>query len=118
MVQCLLEISILCQCRTEIVVDVCVIRLDAYRGTVMFDSVDKFATCVQEAPHLSAPTIIKSDVGSHPLPVADDAVDLYALTHNETSTGVMMPIVRPEGATGLVVVDATSGAGGLMVDPT
>jgi phosphoserine aminotransferase len=78
----------------------------------------KFASCVQEAPHLSDPTIIKSEVGSHPLPVADEAVDLYALTHNETSTGVMMPIVRPEGATGLVAVDATSGAGGLPVDPT
>src|SRR5665213_3055490 len=77
-----------------------------------------FASCVQEAPHLSDPTIIKSEVGSHPLPVADDAVDLYALTHNETSTGVMMPIVRPEGAKGLVAVDATSGAGGLMVDPS
>jgi phosphoserine aminotransferase len=50
--------------------------------------------------------------------VSDDTVDLYALTHNETSTGVMMPIERPEGSTGLVAVDATSGAGGLMVDPT
>ena len=78
----------------------------------------KFASCVKEAPHLSDPTIIKSEVGSHPLAVTDDAVDLYALTHNETSTGVMMPILRPEGAKGLVAVDATSGAGGLMVDPT
>jgi phosphoserine aminotransferase len=57
-------------------------------------------------------------VGSHPVAVADDSVDLYALTHNETSTGVMMPIERPAGAKGIVAVDATSGAGGLMVDPS
>ena len=50
----------------------------------------KFATCVTEAPHLKDPQIIKSDVGSHPMAVADDSVDTYALTHNETSTGVMM----------------------------
>ena len=62
--------------------------------------------------------MIKSDVGTHPYAVANDDVDLYALTHNETSTGVMMPIERPAGATGLVAVDATSAAGGLMVDPT
>jgi phosphoserine aminotransferase len=48
--------------------------------------------------------------------VADDSVDTYALTHNETSTGVMMTIERPTGREGLVIVDATSGAGGLMVD--
>jgi phosphoserine aminotransferase len=78
----------------------------------------KFASAVKEAPHLSDPQIIKSDVGTHPYAVSDDTVDLYALTHNETSTGVMMPIERPEGSTGLVAVDATSGAGGLMVDPT
>ncbi len=77
----------------------------------------KFAAAAKAAPHLSDPSIIASNVGTHPLPVADDSVDLYALTHNETSTGVMMPIRRPEGATGLVAVDATSGAGGLSVDP-
>jgi len=78
----------------------------------------KFASSVKEAPHLSDPQIIKSEVGTHPMAVADDSVDLYALTHNETSTGVMMNIERPEGASGLVAVDATSAAGGLMVDPT
>ena len=78
----------------------------------------KFASCVKDAPHLKDPQIIKSDVGTHPVAVADDAVDLYALTHNETSTGVMMNIARPAGARGLVAVDATSGAGGLMVDPS
>ena len=76
----------------------------------------KFAQCVADAPHLKNPQIIKSEVGTHPTTVVDESVDLYALTHNETSTGVMMPITRPEGASGLVAVDATSGAGGLMVD--
>jgi len=78
----------------------------------------KFASAVKQAPHLKDPQIITSDVGSHPTPQADDSVDLYALTHNETSTGVMMEIERPAGTTGLVAVDATSGAGGLMVDAT
>ncbi len=78
----------------------------------------KFAACVTEAPHLSEPKILKSEVGTHPYPVVDDSVDLYALTHNETSTGVMMNIERPIGAKGLVAVDATSAAGGLHVDPT
>jgi phosphoserine aminotransferase len=78
----------------------------------------KFASAVKQAPHLKDPQIITSDVGSHPSAQADESVDLYALTHNETSTGVMMEIERPAGATGLVAVDATSGAGGLMVDAT
>ena len=77
----------------------------------------KFATAVKEAPHLSDPEVITSDAGTHPRAQAREGVDLYALTHNETSTGVMMPIERPAGATGLVAVDATSAAGGLMVDP-
>jgi phosphoserine aminotransferase len=78
----------------------------------------KFASAAKEAPQIKDPLIISSDVGTHPYAVADDSVDLYALTHNETSTGVMMNIERPAGATGIVAVDATSGAGGLMVDPT
>ena len=78
----------------------------------------KFASAAKEAPQIGEPTIIKSEVGTHPTAVADETVDLYALTHNETSTGVMMPIERPAGASGLVAVDATSGAGGLPVDPS
>jgi phosphoserine aminotransferase len=78
----------------------------------------KFASCAKEAPHIGDPQIIKSNVGTHPTAVADESVDLYALTHNETSTGVMMPIKRPAGSKGLVAVDATSAAGGLLVDPT
>jgi phosphoserine aminotransferase len=78
----------------------------------------KFATCVTEAPHLKDPQIIKSEVGTHPVARADESVDLYALTQNETSTGVAMTIERPAGAEGLVAVDATSAAGGLRVNPT
>src|SRR5580698_10416878 len=58
----------------------------------------KFAACAKAAPHLKEPHVIESEAGTHPLPVADGAVDLYALTHNETSTGVSMPIRRPKGA--------------------
>jgi phosphoserine aminotransferase len=78
----------------------------------------KFAAAVTAAPHLDDPEIIESAPGTHPDAVAREGVDLYGLTHNETSTGVAMEILRPDGATGLVAVDATSGAGGLRVDPT
>ena len=83
----------------------------------------KFAAAAASAPHLDDPEVIASEVGTHPLPVTRQEVDLYALTHNETSTGVMMEIVRPDGEVspaqggGLVAVDGTSGAGGLRVDP-
>ena len=77
----------------------------------------KFAAAVRAAPHLKDPEVIESPPGAHPLPVADPSVDLYALTHNETSTGVAMEIRRPKGSEGLVAVDATSAAGGLRVDP-
>ena len=76
----------------------------------------KFASAAKEAPFLDDPSVIKSEPGSHPLPVAESGVDVYALTHNETSTGVAMPIKRPAGTDGaLVLVDATSAAGGLDV---
>ena len=80
----------------------------------------KFAAASKAAPFLQDPTVIKSDPGTHPLPKAEHGIDAYALTHNETSTGVMMPIMRVEGADddALVLVDATSGAGGLPVDIT
>jgi len=77
----------------------------------------KFASASKEAPFLGEPTIIKSEPGTHPLSVAEAGIDVYALTHNETSTGVAMPILRPSGTDGaLVLVDATSAAGGLLVD--
>jgi phosphoserine aminotransferase len=83
----------------------------------------KFAAAAAAAPHLDDPWIIESATGTHPEAVADPDVDLYALTQNETSTGVAMAVRRPSGAAapadggGLVAVDATSGAGGLRVDP-
>ena len=77
----------------------------------------KFAAASKEAPFLGEPTVIKSEPGSHPLSVAEAGIDVYAMTHNETSTGVAMPIIRPAGTEGaLVLVDATSAAGGLMVE--
>jgi phosphoserine aminotransferase len=78
----------------------------------------KFAAAAAAAPFLDDPDVIESPPGSHPDPVAHDDLDVYALTHNETSTGVAMEIRRPPGAadSALVVVDATSAAGGLRVD--
>jgi len=76
----------------------------------------KFASAAKEAPFLGEPTVIKTEPGSHPVSVLEAGIDVYALTHNETSTGVAMPIIRPAGTDGaLVLVDATSAAGGLMV---
>lgn len=77
----------------------------------------KFADACAAAPHLADPVVVRSEPGTHPAIRSDaraagDDVDVVALTHNETSTGVMMHLRRPEGEA-LVVVDATSGAGGL-----
>ena len=77
----------------------------------------KFADAATSAPHLDDPVIVASDPGTHPQPVSAD-VDAYCLTHNETSTGVAMRLVRPRFAgDALVVVDATSAAGGLAWSP-
>ncbi|MFJ5534268.1 phosphoserine transaminase [Streptomyces sp. NPDC093261] len=78
----------------------------------------KFAKAAKLAPWLAEPMIISSAPGTHPEAGAEEGVDVYAFTHNETSTGVAMPIKRVEGADpgSLVLVDATSGAGGLPVD--
>src|SRR5216683_4843414 len=80
----------------------------------------KFAQVTRTAPWLEEPAVIESPAGRHPQPAAQAGVDTYALTHNETSTGVAMPIHRVPGAGqgALVIVDATSGAGGLPVDVT
>ncbi len=79
----------------------------------------KFAKATAAAPHLGDPQVVEAEPGDHPLPEAADGIDAYCLTHNETSTGVMMPLERPDGAhdDALVLVDATSGAGGLRYDP-
>ncbi len=78
----------------------------------------KFATVTDEAPFLGEPIVSAAEPGSLVLPDAADGVDAYAWAHNETSTGVMAPIRRPDGAAedALVLIDATSGAGGLPVD--
>jgi phosphoserine aminotransferase len=78
----------------------------------------KFAKAAKQAPWLSDPTVVESAPGTHPEPSAEAGTDVYAFTHNETSTGVAMPIRRVSGADdgALVLVDATSGAGGLPVD--
>ena len=68
----------------------------------------KFARAVTGAPHLNAPEVIAAVPGTHPQPAPSDRIDFYALTHNETSTGVTMPLRRVKGP-GLTVVDATSG---------
>ena len=80
----------------------------------------KFAEACAAAPHLGDPSTVKSDVGTHPTLHAEDGIDVYALTHNETSTGVSMDLRRPDGTSSdssLVLVDATSAAGGLMWEP-
>src|SRR4051794_28152961 len=78
----------------------------------------KFASGVAEAPFLDDPVIAKAEPGSLALPKQQAGVDAYAWAHNETSTGVMAPVVRPAGVEdeALVLVDATSAAGGLPVD--
>ena len=78
----------------------------------------KFARATDNAPFLDASDIRTSEPGTRPSPEGAAGVDVYAWPHNETSTGVFAPVVRPEGVDedALVVVDATSAAGGLEVD--
>ncbi len=81
----------------------------------------KFAQAAADAPWLADPSVITAPPGSLPSPEAEDGVDVHAWAHNETSTAVMAPVRRPAGTTAesaLVLVDATSGAGGLPVDLT
>ncbi|WP_010551103.1 phosphoserine transaminase [Brachybacterium paraconglomeratum] len=78
----------------------------------------KFAAEAAGAPHLAEPEVIRAEPGSCPAPRVSEDVDAYAWPHNETSTGVMVPVARPEGAREdqLVLVDATSVAGAAQVD--
>ena len=81
----------------------------------------KFAKAAKDAPWLADPSVISSEPGSCPAAVAEEGVDVYAWAHNETSTAVMAPVQRPAGTNAdeaLVLIDATSGAGGLPVDLT
>ena len=79
----------------------------------------KFAAAVAGAPHLEPPDIIEAEPGTAPDPKGHPDFDVYALTHNETSTGVMAPVRRPADTdpNALVLADATSAAGGMRVDP-
>ena len=77
----------------------------------------KFAACTRAAPFLSDPIVITAEPGDAPAPTSDPGADVIAWAHNETSTGVMVPVARPRGSErALVVIDATSGAAGLPVD--
>ena len=77
----------------------------------------KFAKATAAAPFLADPIVVEADPGDAPAPTADPAADAIAWAHNETSTGVAVPVERPADAgDALVLVDATSGAGGLPVD--
>jgi phosphoserine aminotransferase len=77
----------------------------------------KFASAVAANPFVGDPIIIKADAGSAPAPQSDPSVDAIAWAHNETSTGVAVAVQRPEGSgDSLVLIDATSAAGGLPVD--
>jgi len=77
----------------------------------------KFAKATAAAPFLADPILIEAEAGDAPDPAADPDADVIAWAHNETSTGVMVGVARPEGAgESLILIDATSGAGGLPVD--
>jgi phosphoserine aminotransferase len=80
----------------------------------------KFADSTRGAPFLAEPVVISAEPGSAPEPTTDPSCDILAWAHNETSTGVAVPVVRPAeaGEDQLVVIDATSGAGGLPLDIT
>ncbi len=77
----------------------------------------KFAKATKGAPFLQDPIVVEADPGDAPAPVVDPAADAIAWAHNETSTGVMVPVQRPTGSgDALILIDATSGAGGLPLD--
>jgi phosphoserine aminotransferase len=77
----------------------------------------KFAACTRAAPFLADPLVIEAPAGDAPEPSADPSADVIAWAHNETSTGVMIPVTRPTGADrSLVLIDGTSAAAGLPLD--
>lgn len=79
----------------------------------------KFAAVTKKNPFIADPIVVSADPGSAPAPVADPTADLIAWAHNETSTGVAVPVGRPVGGEhALIAIDATSGAGGLPVNIT
>ena len=79
----------------------------------------KFADCTNSAPFLGDSILVEAEVGDSPAPIADPDADVIAWAHNETSTGVMVPVKRPADAgDSLVLIDGTSAAGGLPLDPS
>ncbi|MFE2960848.1 phosphoserine transaminase [Nocardia tengchongensis] len=77
----------------------------------------KFASVAKGNPFIGDPIVVKSEPGDAPEPTSDPSVDLIGWAHNETSTGVAIPVSRPAGSEhALVAIDATSGAGGLPVN--
>lgn len=79
----------------------------------------KFAKATASAPFLADSQVIEAPAGEVAKPQAADGIDVYAWPHNETSTGAMAPVQRPEGiGDALTVIDGTSAAGGLALDPT
>jgi phosphoserine aminotransferase len=77
----------------------------------------KFAKVTAGAPFLADPIVVEAEPGDAPQPTADPGADVLAWAHNETSTGVMVPVERPDGSgDALVLIDATSAAGALPVD--
>jgi phosphoserine aminotransferase len=77
----------------------------------------KFAKVTAGAPFLEDPLVVEAEAGDAPVPAGDPAADVVAWAHNETSTGVMVEVQRPADAgEALVLVDGTSGAGGLPLD--
>jgi phosphoserine aminotransferase len=76
----------------------------------------KFAAAATRAPHLDAPQVCETEPGATPRRLDVVEGDVYAYPHNETSTGVAVPVHRPAGSDALVLVDGTSAAGGVRVE--
>jgi phosphoserine aminotransferase len=77
----------------------------------------KFAASTRQAPFLAESIVVEAPAGDAPEPVGEASADVIAWAHNETSTGVMVPVRRPNDAgEALILIDATSGAGGLPVE--
>ncbi|SEE93899.1 phosphoserine transaminase [Ruania alba] len=76
----------------------------------------KFATAARRAPFLADPSVIAAEPGTLAVPEPEDGIDAYAWAQNETSTGVAAPVQRVPGTEALMLVDATSAAGGIGAD--
>jgi phosphoserine aminotransferase len=100
--------------------DAAVVGLIEQRSThiVIGEFSSKFAAAVRVAPHLDDPLVCETEPGARPQLPDHIEGDVYAYPHNETSTGVVVPVHRPAGSDALVVVDGTSAASGIRMDPT